>query len=235
MAVGKLKWDILEERIYQTGCDHGALYVMENGVYTPPVPWNGLVNVTETPGGDEPTDQYADNMVYFKMRSAPTYGGTIECFYTPKEFDKCDGKLSPVPGMKFSQQRRSPFGFAYRSKKGNATDGDDYGFIIHVVYNATVSPTELAHNTVNDSPEAATLSYEYATTPVDVKGKGPDGKPWKPVASLEFDSTELTEEQMRLVEETLYGKDAVGEVAGTEGRFPLPDEWITLLTPAETE
>lgn len=226
----KIVWDRMDERYYQTGCDHGVLFPMKNGKYAPGEPWNGLTNVTESPGGDEVTKQWADNMIYFNSRSTPEYGGTIECFYTPDAFNACNGVSNVVPGFRVQQQRRANFGFSYRTKKGNATEGLDYGFIIHIVYNASASPSSITHSTVNDSPEAATLSYEFTTVPVDIKGKGPDGKPWKPSAVIEFDSTVLTEEQMQLVEETLYGKDPEKEGdTGKESWLPTPDEWIELF------
>ena len=51
--MGKLSWDGVGERIYETGVDHGVLYVMDEDGYGRGVPWNGLTAVTESPSGAE--------------------------------------------------------------------------------------------------------------------------------------------------------------------------------------
>ena len=49
MAV--LTWDQVGERFYETGVDHGVLYIPTAGVYDSGVAWNGLISVTESPSG----------------------------------------------------------------------------------------------------------------------------------------------------------------------------------------
>lgn len=45
--MGKLSWDGVGERIYETGVDHAVLYVTDEDGYGRGVPWNGLISVTE--------------------------------------------------------------------------------------------------------------------------------------------------------------------------------------------
>lgn len=238
--MAKLKWDKIGERFYETGCDHGVLYVQKDGGYPEGVVWNGLTSVTESPGGAEPNDIYADNIKYLSIRSAETYGATIECLFYPPEFKRCNGLTEVGTGLTLGQQRRSPFAFSYRTKKGNDTDGEDYGYILHLVYGATASPSEQSHETINESPDASTMSFEISTTPVDVSGKGPDGKPYRPVSSITIDSTLATREQMDAVEAILYGTgDATATAAegdtvvGTTARMPMPSELIEIFKPAD--
>lgn len=139
---GRITWDETNKRFYQTGCDRGVLYKQVNGAYPEAVPWNGLTAVSEQPEGADPTDIYADNIKYLSIRSAENYKATIEALYSPKEFDECDGTASPIAGVKISQQPRKPFGFSWRTIKGNAEQFNDYGYVIHVIYGATVDPTE---------------------------------------------------------------------------------------------
>jgi hypothetical protein len=45
-----LTWDNVGERRYETGVDHGVLYLPdETGDYNEGYAWNGLVTVTESP------------------------------------------------------------------------------------------------------------------------------------------------------------------------------------------
>lgn len=226
--MGKLKWDQIGERFYETGVDHGVLYPQKDGAYPKGIAWNGLVTVTESPSGAEDNALYADNMKYLNLKSAEEFGATIECFTYPDEWAACNGESDLAPGVTLSQQRRNTFGLSYRTKKGNDTEGEDYGFKIHLIYGASASPSERSYGTVNDSPEAITFSYEITTTPVDVSGKDENGKPFKPVACITIDSTKVDPEQLAELERILYGTDATtgedGEIPATEARLPLPDE-----------
>lgn len=204
-----IKWDQIGEKKFKTGVDHGVLYPQKNGAYPMGVAWNGLTAVNKTPSGAEDNKLYADNMQYLNMKSAETLGLTIECYMYPDEWAECNGESELSEGVFLGQQRRNIFGFAYRNKVGNDIEGEDYGFEINLVYGCSASPSEQANQTINDSPEAATFSYEVSTTPVNVSGVGPDGKPYKPSASITIDSTKIPREKLTEIEEILYGKEGV--------------------------
>lgn len=207
--MSKLKWDQIGEKTYQTGVDHGVLYPQAGGKYPKGVAWNGLTNVTESPSGAEDSPLYADNIKYLNLKSAEQLGLTIECYTYPEEWSQCNGESELVEGIYLGQQRRNTFGFSYRTKVGNDTEGEDYGFLIHLVYGCSAAPAERSYATVNDSPEALTFSYTVSTTPIDVSGVGPDGKPYKPVASLLVDSTKFERTKIEQLEKILYGSDDV--------------------------
>lgn len=210
--MSEIKWDKIGERYYETGVDHGVLYLPDaNGDYVDGVPWNGLVTVTESPSGAEASPQYADNIKYLNLVSAEDFSGTIEAFYSPKEFDQCDGTATPFAGVSVGQQSRRPFGLSYRNLIGNDLQGTDFGEKIHLVYGALAKPSEKARGTVNDSPEAVTFSWEFTTTPIDVPGL-------KPSAHIWFDSTEVDEAGFAALKEALYG------TAGQDPRLPSPAE-----------
>lgn len=205
--MAKIKWDQIGERKFKTGVDHGVLYPQKNGAYPKGVAWNGLTTVNKTPSGAEDNKLYADNMQYLNIKSAETLGLTIECYMYPDEFAECNGESEIAPGVLLGQQRRNTFGFSYRNKIGNDTEGEDYGYEINLVYGCSASPSEQSNNTINDSPEAATFSYEISTTPVNVSGVGPDGKPYKPAASITIDSTKVSRDKIVELEAILYGKE----------------------------
>jgi hypothetical protein len=209
-------WDAVGDRIFETGVDHGVLYVRNSlGAYPIGVPWNGLTTVTESPSGAEVTPQYADNMKYLNLQSAEEFAATIEAFTYPDEFAACDGTAEIVPGVSVGQQNRSTFGFSYRSKLGNDIQGQDYGYKIHLIYGALAAPTEKTNATINDSPEAAAFSWELSTTAVEVPG-------FKPSAHVVINSTTVPPEYLAAVEAILYGT-----TSGTP-RLPLPKELIEL-------
>lgn len=218
--MSKLVWDNTGERQYETGLKKGVLYpIDESGVYSKGFAWNGLTAVTESPSGAESNPLYADDIKYLDLRSVEEFGGTIEAYMYPDEFAECDGSAELVAGVKIGQQKRKMFGLCYRTIVGNDVKGDDYGYKLHLVYGALASPSERAFATVNDSPEAVTMSWEFTTTPVSVKG-------FRPTAHLEIDSNKANAEKLAALEAILYGTEEV------EARLPLPDEIATLMAGA---
>ena len=219
--MAKLKWDQTGERYYETGVKNGVLYLLnESGQYNTGVAWNGLTAVTESPSGAEATKLYADDTNYVSLYSAEVFGATVEAYTYPPEFEACDGTAQLTKGVTIGQQDRSTFGMCYRTTIGNDVAGNDYGYKLHLIYGAKASPSEKAYNTINDSPEAITFSWELTTTPVTVNG-------FKPTASITIDSTKADPTKLAALEDILYGKD--GE-PGSEARLPLPDEIKTLMT-----
>lgn len=213
----KLTWDASGERLYETGVKQGVLYVMNSNSYGNGVAWNGLTAITESPSGAESTPLYADDIKYLDLRSTEEFGATIEAYTYPDEFAACDGSASLADGVSIGQQARKMFGLCYRTTVGNDTDGTDHGYKLHLIYGATASPSEKAYETINDSPEAITFSWEITTTPVSVTG-------FKPTASITIDSTKADPTCLAALEEKLYGGTS------TEPTLPLPDEVKTIMT-----
>lgn len=229
--MAKLTWDATGTRQYETGVSKGVLYVQKSdGTYDKGVAWNGLISVSENPDGAEPNDLYADNIKYASLRSAETFGATIEAYTYPEEFNQCDGNYSPssATGVYIGQQSRKAFGFCYRTEIGNdtLTDSDD-GYKLHIIYNATASPSDKSFETINDSPDAITFSWEITTTPVETGLTGV-----KPTATIVIDTTKLSattkETYLPALEAVLYG---TGTTAGTnDPSLPDPATVISYIT-----
>lgn len=216
-----LVWDAPTKRLYHTGVDHGVLYVCDAaGNYGNGVAWNGLTNVNENPSGADSNPLYADNMKYLDLRSNEEFGFTIQAYMYPDEFEACDGLVSPIAGMSLAQQNRATFGFSYRTKVGNDTEGENYGYKLHVVYGCTASPSGKDRSTTNENPDAVQFSWEVSTVPVPVTI---DGKEYKPTAHIEFDSKTLGIDAMEALEAMLYGTEA------QEAHLPTPLEIYTEL------
>lgn len=213
-----LVWDQTGERVYETGVDHGVLYIPDaGGDYDTGFAWNGLTAVTESPSGAEASPQYADNIKYLNLVSAEEFGGTIEAFTYPDEFAQCDGSVAPTPGVMIGQQGRKTFGLAYRTRVGNDLDGTDHGYKLHLLYGLLAAPSEKAYGTINDSPEAITFSWEVSSTPV------PAPDPYKPTSLIVVDSTVVDPTDLATLEDILFG------TVGDDPRLPLPAEVITIF------
>lgn len=213
-----LVWDKVGEHYYETGVKKGVYYQLDTSTNTYPkgVAWNGLMAVTQSPSGAESNPYYADDIKYLEIRSAEDFGATIEAYTYPEEFAESDGSAHPVAGVTIGQQTRKAFGFSYVTTIGNDTEGVDHGYKIHLVYNATASPSERNYQTINDNPEPNALSWEVATTPINITG-------YRPVAHLEIDSTKVDATKLAAFEKVLYGD------TDTDARLPLPDEVIGMF------
>lgn len=214
--MSKLIWDQTGKRQYETGVKKGVLYVQENGAYPKGVAWNGLTAVTESPSGAEATALYADDIKYLNLYSAEEFGCTIEAYSSPAEFDECDGTAEMVTGVSLGQQKRKSFGFVYQTSIGNDTEGSDHGYKLHLIYGCMASPSERSYATINDSPEAITLSWEVTTTPVNVTG-------FKPTSCITINSTTADPTKLAALEDILFGS------ASAEAHLPLPDEIKTII------
>lgn len=217
----KLEWDVIGTREFETGVDHGVLYLAVGGVYSIGYAWSGLTTVTESPSGADASPKYADNIVYLNLTAAELFGGTIEAFTYPQQFAQCDGTATPSPGVTVGQQARRRFGLSYRTKLGTDLN-PDAGYKIHLVWNAQAQPSEKAYATVNDSPEALALSWTFTTTATSLTTQV-DGVPLRPTAILTIDSTRVTPANLATLEAALYG------TAGADPRLPTPDEVIAMF------
>jgi hypothetical protein len=214
-----LTWDAQGKRLYYTGVSNGVLFVYDStlnsgaGGYKEGVAWNGLTAVTEKPTGAEATPLYADNIKYLNLISNEDFAATIEAYMYPDEFAECDGSAEIATGVYAGQQKRKTFALSYMTKVGNDVDGDDHAYQIHIVYGCLAAPTEVAHNTIGDSPEAATMSWEISTTPINVTGK-------KPTAHIIIDSKRVNNDtKMGLLKAKLWGS--------SEANSSLPDiSWL---------
>lgn len=217
--MAKLVWDKAGEHVYETGVSHGVLYPMSDtpGTYDKGVAWNGLSSVSESPSGAEVSAIYADNIKYLNLMSAEEFEGTIEAYTYPDEFMQCDGSASLTDGLTVGQQSRKTFAFSYQTKIGNDLN-PDAGYKIHIIYGALASPSERSYETINDSPDAISFSWDITTTPVEVTGL-------KPTAHLEIDSTKVKDKtKLAAVEAKLYGDDSTGTPT-----LLMPDAILALL------
>lgn len=212
----QLVWHEVGGHLFETGVDRGVLYVDDVGYA-----WNGLVSVDVAPTGGEPKPHYLDGVKYLNLSGREEFGATISAFYSPPEFDECDGMGEPRPGLLAGQQRRKSFGFSYRTKVGNNIDGVNHGYKIHIVYNALAAPTQRNYNTLSEDPEPALLDWSITTKPRPVPGMVNS-------SYLVIDTTRASAFGVGELEAILYGTELAAP------RLPAPDEIVSIFTDAST-
>lgn len=219
--MAKLKWDQVGERLYETGTSKGVLFVQDDlGAYESGVAWNGLISVKKTPDGAEENALHADNMKYLSLMSAENLKGSIDAYTYPDEFEECDGSASVHPGVYVGQQTRKPFGMTYNTIVGNDTKGNSYGEKLHIIYNAKVSPSERAYETVNDDPDAITFTWDFSTTPVDLSDIG-----LEPSAGITISKVEVGDAVWKKLIDKIHGTEE------EEPTLPTLQEVIAMTQP----
>ena len=210
----KLIWGSPVERFFEMGVDRGVLYLPDNSG----VAWNGLVSVTESPSGGVAEPYYLDGEKYLNLATAEEYEATINALSAPREFGPCDGNVSIQNGLIATQQPRRSFGLSYRTRVGNAIEGPDHAYKIHLVYNALAAPSTRTNNTLGGSTDPSAFGWSITTKPPTISG-------YKPTAHLVIDSRYSPEGILAEVEDILYGTEADGS------RLPDPDELIAIFEP----
>lgn len=221
MAV--LEWDGTGQKFYEAGVDHAVLYIPDGaGAYVNGYAWNGITAINEAPTGGESNKQYADNQVYLDLYSREEFAGSIEAYTYPDAWAACDGSDEVEPGVFVGQQERQSFGLSFRTLIGNDVEKLEKGYKLTLVYGATASPSEKNHTTLNESPEATALSWDFTTIPVSMTGK-------KPTSVLIIDSTKVDADDLAELEDFLYG------TVGSDPSLPSPDAVRAIFAAALTE
>lgn len=226
--MAKLLWDQTGERFFENGVRKGVIYPWDSNAnwYGTGVAWNGLTSVQITPSGAEANPQYADDMKYLDLYSVEENGATIECFTYPDEFTECDGSaiIEGTTGLLARAQNRKQFGFCWRTNVGNDLENET-GYVLHILYGCKASPSERQYQTINDSPEPISFSYEISTTAPAMPSTLADK--YKNTALFEIDSrkfkTTAEQELLSTLEDTLYG------TANADPELPTIEELVALL------
>lgn len=242
----KIRYNQTGKKLYETGVSDGVLFIQQStGQYNKGVGWDGLTKVSESPTGGESTALYANNVKYGEITSTEEYGGTIEAYTYPDEFEQADGSAEVAEGVTIGQQKRASFGLAYKTAIGNDVNGLDLGYKIHLVYGAKIKPSAKEYNTINNSPTAITFSWEFTSTPVEVPGASPS-------ATLVINSTKIKDkEKLKKLEDMIWGTDPSdvsphtdgeqqtgtdgGQQTGTDPKLPTIEEIIKLIGPKPLE
>lgn len=205
-----LTWGDVGTRKYEAGVDRGVLYVDSTGVS-----WNGLVSVDETPSGGEVEPFYLDGVQYMNSGNVEDFAATISAYYSPQEFDPCEGIAVVQPGMLVTQQRRKSFGLSYRTRIGNDLD-PNHAYKIHLIYNALLNPPQKSYKTIAETTDPSLLKWDFTVKPVNIPGAMRS-------AHIIIDTTTAPAFALIELESILYG------TSEADPRLPTPEEISTMF------
>lgn len=220
--MAKLAWHKTGEKVFRTGVEKVAFYPQTAEWYGKGEAWNGVTNLNETPAGGEPTKIYADDSHYLTMYSLETLGATVEAYTYPEGFKACNGEAELVAGVTIGQQTRKGFALAFESLIGNDTENIDYGKELHILYGCKASPSEIGHSTVNESPEAQTMSWTLTTDPINVDG-------YNATSRIVIDSTKVSDAAWKALEDYIYGTE------NEDAQLPTPAKILEIIAGASGE
>lgn len=211
--MSRLSWNSAGERRFSAGVDRGVLYVGSH----PGVPWNGLLAVSETPNGGEIISTFFDGIKISHRASRSEFKAKIEAFTYPDEFAECDGTASLGNGLFATQQRKSSFGLSYRVGLGNDQKGTDYGYRVHLVYNALAKVSEVTHATISDTITPESFGWDISTKPPLISGVAP-------TSHFVIESNDTPDPLLNDIEDILYGTDV------QDPRLPSIEELMYMFT-----
>lgn len=163
------------------------------------VPWNGLISVEEE-SSEGAASYYIDGRPFLHLPRPREYKATLEAYTYPDAFSEIMGVAEVADGMYLDSQMGTAFDLCYRTRVGNATEGVDHGYKIHLVYNATVTPGALSYQTLSDSINPTTFSWDIQAVPVQVEG-------FRPTAHIIIDTRHMDAKRIAAVEALIYGDE----------------------------
>lgn len=202
-----VKWDDPDKRLYQTGCDRGAIYFDDGSA----VAWNGLTGVDET-GTGTASVLYRDGNIYYSDIEPSDFTATIKAFFWPDEFGRCLGIPEITDGLYVDNQKPRKFNFTYRNLIGSGGRGDRFGYQIHLVYNALANIGTRTRKTRTNQVTLDEFTFDIIATPVKMPGL-------RPSAHYIIDTRTMDKPTIEALEEILY----------SEGRLPEPQELYDLM------
>lgn len=208
----RVVWNAPEERFFDAGLDRGMLYPKNDAA----VPWNGLTGVDEE-GSEGSQAYYIDGRPFLFLPKRKEYKATIKAFTYPDAFAEIMGMAEIADGMYLDSQTADSFDLCYRTIVGNATEGADHGYKIHLVYNATVSPESLSYESLSNSINPTTFSWTIDAVPVAIPG-------FHPTAHVVIDTRHMSQSKIDAIENLLYGSET------GDPHMPSPQAIFELLS-----
>lgn len=220
-----LTWDDPNSRHFEHGLDRGVLYLRDRD----PIPWNGLKSLDE--GGEGSTAMYyRDGIVYLADAEPGDFKAQLKTIMFPPEFGECLGYPEVTDGLFLDNQKPKRFDFCYRSLVGSGTEGDMFGYQIHLVYNVMASIGTRSRKTLGGDAEPVEFSFDLVCTPVKLAG-------YRPTAHFVIDTRDMSKSVIAEIEGILYGhdEDPIDDIIDDSfvefipGRMPTPAELFDIM------
>lgn len=211
-ASPRLVWTEPESRFFDTGLDRGVLYPRG----TQAVAWTGLQSVEEE-GGESAEALYMDGRPYLFVAKPKEFKATIKAITYPDAFTEIMGLQEVADGMYLDSQQSDIFDLSYRTLVGSSIKGVDHGYKIHLIYNAFVTPQALSYESMSNSINPTSFSWEIQAVPVSLPG-------FRPTSHFIIDTRHMDPKKISELETLLYGG------AAQEASLPSPHEVFELLS-----
>lgn len=211
-----IQWNKIEDRQIEAGLDQGVLY-LKNGVS---VPWNGLTSVDEE-GGEGAAEYYVDGRPFLYLPKPKEYKASLKAYMYPDEFSSVLGEIEATDGMYLDSQMGDSFDLSYRTKIIDGIQGENAGYKIHLIYNATVVPSAKTYSTIEDQINPVEFSWDIQAVPVIVDG-------YRPTAHITIDTRHMDATRISDIETLIYG------TTEQPARMPTPQIIFDLLTFGDT-
>lgn len=183
----RIVWDEVNARELTIGVDKVVIFPFGGA----PVAWSGILSISEEPEDVETAVYYYDGQSYVKQKTAENFSATIQALTYPEALDQ-----------------HEEFHLAYRVQAGN-------GYDIHLVYNATATPSQVDRPTIGDSAEAADFQWKMTAIPELVDQL-------RAVAHVIINTEDTVPVALAIVENMIYGTDS------SDPRIPHLPELIDL-------
>lgn len=199
----RMIWSEPDKRFFETGLDRGVLYLQPDNPESSPrgYPWNGLTSVDEN-GAESATAYYIDGRPFLFLPKRKEYTATLTAYTYPDEFMKVMGtqEVTNADGIFLDSQTGLQFGLSYRTRVGNAINGIDHGYKIHLVYNASVSPQGRSYATLSSTVSPSEFSWDIQAVPTRIEG-------YHASAHITIDTRFIDQDKLEQIETILYGDE----------------------------
>lgn len=197
----RLIWGELSDRNFEFGVDRGVFYPPHDAGHA----WGGLISVKEETIDASQSLIYIDGEGHQNRLLIGSFAAVISAVTYPDAFEPYDG----YSGI-YSAQRRSGFNFSYRTMQANGH------YKIHLVYNATASPTDRNHSTINTSVDMELFEWNLTTKPVVIQSA-------KASSHFVIDTMQINPVVIDEIETILYGD------AETTPSMPTVNELLAIF------
>ncbi len=190
-----IEWDKVGERRFETGIDHGVLYLLDGTA----VPWNGLTQIVED-RSREVKSYYLDGIKYLDHYVLGNFSGKLQALTYPDELDAVMGNAEFAPGVITHDQPTSLFHLSYRTRVGNDLDGTDYAYKLHILYNLQAQASDVTFSSLGDQVSPQQFEWTLSGTPATMWGI-------RPTSHISIDSRRVDSSLLVTLEDLLYGTD----------------------------
>lgn len=207
--MASLEWDVIPGF---NGLDRGVLYLSDGSG----VAWNGLASVQNGSVVAKGKAIELDGHRSLINVSNPTAKAALEVFTYPEEFEAYAGHSGGVlPGLSSTGLAKNPFSLSYTTE----VVGQDgvVGTQYHILYNLIAQPKSTARKTLTSSYDVTMFKYDLLGMPEDLLG-------FKPTNYIMFDGRYLSDPDLLVLNETLYGTDLV------DASLPTLQELVDSMT-----